>query len=130
MNAYAWMLATASDPKFRDPPRAVELAEEVVQNAPKFADKWITLGVAYYRIGDWKNAIAALEKSETLAPGRFTDINGFFLAMSQWQLGEKEEVRKWYDKAVAWMEKNDPKNEELRRFQAEAEELLGIKKKQ
>jgi hypothetical protein len=86
--------------------------------------------VAYYRIGDWKNASAALEKSETLAPGRFTDINGFFLAMSQWQLGEKEEARKWYDKAVAWMEKNDPKNEELRRFQAEAEELLGIKKKQ
>src|SRR5438552_7834847 len=117
MNAYAWMLATASDPKFRDPPRAVQLAKEVVQHAPKFADKWTTLGVAYYRASDWKNTIAALEKSETLAPGRFAGVNGFFLAMAHWQLGDKEKARQWYAKAVEAMKKQAA-GEQLRQFQA------------
>ena len=45
--------------------------------------------------------------------------------MSHWQLGKKDEARQWYDKAVEWMEKNKPDDEELKRFRAEAEELLG-----
>ena len=53
---------------------------------------------------------------------------GFFLAMAHRQLGSKEDARKWYDQAVEWMDKNQPKNEELRRFRTEAEELLGLKK--
>ena len=48
----------------------------------------------------------------------------FFLAMAHWQLGEKEQARQWNDKAVAWMDKNTPKDEELLRFRAEAEALL------
>ena len=35
----------------------------------------------------------------------------------------------WYDRAVAWMDKNQPKNEELRRFRAEVAELLGVNEK-
>ena len=31
------------------------------------------------------------------------------------------------DKAVAWMDKNDPKGDDLLRFRAEAAEVLGIK---
>ena len=50
----------------------------------------------------------------------------FLLAMAHWKLGDKAEARAWYDKAVEWMEKNQPKNEELRRFRAEASELLGV----
>ena len=34
---------------------------------------------------------------------------------------------KWYDKAVAWMDKQEKPDEELRRFRAEAAELLKIK---
>jgi hypothetical protein len=49
--------------------------------------------------------------------------------MAHWQLGKKEEACKWNDKAVAWMEKNRPKDEELKLFRAEAEELLGMKGK-
>ena len=41
------------------------------------------------------------------------------------QAWHKEEARKWYDRAVEWMEKNQPADEELKRFRAEAEELLG-----
>ena len=49
-----------------------------------------------------------------------------FLAMAHWQLGAKEEGRKWYERAVGWMEERDDRrgNDELRRFRGEAAELL------
>jgi hypothetical protein len=48
--------------------------------------------------------------------------------MAHWQLGAKEEARKWYNRAVEWMNKNPRRDEELRRFRDEAAALLGIKK--
>ena len=53
----------------------------------------------------------------------------FFLAMSHWQLGQKDKAREWYDRAAQWMDKNQPTDEELRRFRAEAAELLELKEK-
>ena len=62
--------------------------------------------------------------------------DSFLLAMACWQLGQKEEALEWYKQAVEWMEKNNDelmKNpqwpEELRRFRAETEQILGIGKK-
>ena len=52
-----------------------------------------------------------------------------FLAMANHRLSDKVAARTWYDKAVAWMDKNKPKNEELARFRAEAAELLGLREK-
>jgi hypothetical protein len=52
----------------------------------------------------------------------------FFLAMAHWQLNDKDKAREWYDQAVAWMDKNAPQNEELKRFRAEAAALLGLAK--
>ena len=80
--------------------RAVELAKKAVELAPKQGTFWNTLGVAHYRAGDWKAAVAALEKSEELRNGG-DSFDWFFLAMAHWQLGEKDEARKWYDQAVA-----------------------------
>ena len=56
-------------------------------------------------------------------------FNAFFLAMAHWQLADKPQAHSWYDKAVSWMEKNQPKDEELIRFRAEAAALLGVKEK-
>ena len=65
-----------------------------------------------------------------LALGQTLGINAFFLAMAHWQLGEKDNARDWYAKAVAWMEYIRPYDYlyygELEPFRAEAEELLGI----
>jgi tetratricopeptide (TPR) repeat protein len=83
-----------------------------------------TLGVALYRAGDWPGAIEALEKSIE-SQGR-TSYDDFFLAMCRWQLGERQEALRLYDQAVRWMDKDRPNDEELRRFRAEAAELLGI----
>ena len=53
--------------------------------------------------------------------------------MAHWQLGNKEQARKWYDQAVAWLEKNKEQlekqkryKEELLRFRAEAAALLEV----
>src|SRR5437868_12353630 len=46
--------------------------------------------------------------------------------MAHWKLGHREDARKWYDKAAGWMDKNQPKNDELGRFRVEAEQLLGV----
>ena len=127
LNAYAWMLATAADPRFRDPRRAIELANEVVRNTPRIREIWTTLGAAHYRAGDWKEAIAAIEKSETVAPGRFTAVNFLILAMAHWQLGEKEKARECYEKAVRSMEQGSQSvTGDLERFRREASQLVGI----
>ena len=81
-----------------------------------------------YRAGDCKAAVTALEKSGELRNGG-DSFDWFFLAMAHWQMGEKAEARKWYDQAVQWMDKNRPADEELRRFRAEATEMLGVNDK-
>jgi hypothetical protein len=42
------------------------------------------------------------------------------LAAAYGKLGQQEEARTWYGKAVQWMEKNAAQDEMLRRFRAEA----------
>jgi tetratricopeptide (TPR) repeat protein len=125
-NNLAWLLATCPAAKFRDPGRAAALAQKAVELAPKEGSYWNTLGAALYRAGEWSPAIAALEKSMSLRNGG-DSFDWFFLAMAHWQSGENKEACRWYANAVEWMDKRDPKNEELRRFRAEAAELLGIK---
>jgi hypothetical protein len=49
--------------------------------------------------------------------------------MTYWQLGAKDKARTWFDKSVQWMDKGLPENAELKRFRAEAAELLGVEKK-
>src|SRR5262249_26235630 len=124
-NSLAWLLATCPEEKLRNPRWAVELARKGVELAPKARGIWNTLGAALYRAGDWQAAIQALEKSMELSKGG-NSFDWFFLAMARWQLGEKDKAREFYDRAVQWMEKNRPKNEELHRFRAEASELLEL----
>jgi non-specific serine/threonine protein kinase/serine/threonine-protein kinase len=127
MADYAWMLASAADLAHRDPRRAIEMANELIRNTPKVRDVWTALGVAHYRAGAWNDAIAALEKSEAVAPGCFTAVNGYFLAMAFWQLGDKEKARAWYAQALPSAETaSQPTRRELALFRTEASRLLGI----
>jgi tetratricopeptide (TPR) repeat protein len=123
LNNLSWFLATCPDPQFRDINQALDLAERAVELAPQGCENWNTLGVAQYRAGKWAAAVVALEKSGELRKGG-DSFDWFFLAMAEWQHGNKDEARRWHDKAVGWTEKNQPQNEELQRFRAEAEELL------
>jgi tetratricopeptide (TPR) repeat protein len=125
INNLADRLANHPDPKRRDPPEAVRLAKRAVELDPNFKVGWNTLGEAHYRAGDWRAAIKALGKSMEVRKGGDSN-DWFFLAMAKWRLDEKDEARKWFHKAVGWMDKNQPKNEELRRFRVEAGALLGL----
>ena len=71
--------------------------------------------------------VALNKVAELGSPG--DSMEWFPLAMAHWQLDEKVEARQWYDRAVEWMAKNNPQDQELRRFRAEATELLKIKDK-
>jgi tetratricopeptide (TPR) repeat protein len=127
-NNTAWLLATCPEAKFRDPGRAVALAKKAIEVNPKEGTFWNTLGAAHYRAGAWKAALAALGQSMALRKGG-DSFDWFFLAMAHWQLGEKEKARTWFERAVQWMDKHQPMDEELRRFRGEATELLAVKRK-
>ena len=125
----ARLLTTCADLKLRDPERALQLAMDAVKLAPQSSYCWRVLGWAHYRTGAWQASVEALEKSMQLQkdPAGGDSFQWFFLAMAHWQLGQKEDSRKWYGRAVEWMDKERPKNEELRRIQAEAATLLGLR---
>jgi serine/threonine-protein kinase len=80
----------------------------------------------YLHLGDdWASA----GKSKEVAEARQKAVRlFFFLATAHWRIGHKGEARSWYDKGVQWMDRAEPNNDEIRRFRAEAEELLGITK--
>jgi tetratricopeptide (TPR) repeat protein len=128
-NELAWLLATCPEPRIRKPQQAVELARAATR-IPREGTFWNTLGVAYYRAGDWKAAVAAFDKSMELRAGGDA-FDWLFLAMAHAKLGNWDEARKRYDQVLEWLEKNGPmlaKNpqraDELRRFRAEAKKLI------
>jgi serine/threonine protein kinase len=134
--AMARFYATCPDKRLRKPAKAVELAKKAVEIAetleprPSLAlgDSWNTLGVAQYRAGEWKAAVTGLEKATQL-PQSGANTAGFFLAMAHWQLGDKDQAHRCYDKAVQWMETSRPHDPELIQLRAEAAALLGVGQK-
>jgi tetratricopeptide (TPR) repeat protein len=123
LNYAAWYLATAPQLAGRDPALALDLAQRAAALRPEDRAIRNTLGVARYRAGDYAGAVADLEKSVKLGSGGDSS-DFFFLAMAHNRLGDAAASRSWYDKAVQWMGQKAPKNEELIRFRAEAEEAL------
>ena len=91
------------------------------------------MGAAQYGAGDWQAAVESLTKSIELRSGGDA-FDWYFLAMAHCRLGNMEEASKWHQQAVVWEEKNAQSllgnrqlADELRRFRAEAEELLQSK---
>jgi serine/threonine protein kinase/tetratricopeptide (TPR) repeat protein len=129
LNNLAWLLATCPDERFRNGSEAVALSKRATELAPRNGCLWNTRGIAHYRVGDWNAAIAALEKSRKVFQNRpeaeaLESFSTFFLAMAHWQRGESEIARRWYDKAVRWMDKYQPKDIELQRIRAEARRVV------
>jgi tetratricopeptide (TPR) repeat protein len=121
----AWLLSDCPNRQLRNVERAVSLAKEAVLLAPKGGDCWMTLGVAHYRAGDWKAAVAALNRATELRSGG-DSTEWFFLAMAHWQLGDKQQARSWYDRATQRMDEKQPRDQKLHRWRAEAAALLGV----
>lgn len=87
-----------------------------------------TLGIVHYRRGEYDDALKALTEFHEM---KFTEpSNWLFLAMTNWQLGNKDEAREWYAKATEFLdqEKYQPTRME-KLFREEADELIGEEKK-
>jgi tetratricopeptide (TPR) repeat protein len=98
---------------------------------------WNTLGVSYYRAGEWEEARSALYRSMELRNGGEGDaFDWFFLAMIHAKLGYTDRARSLYDKAAEWSRQSAPHTPaispsqiaELSRFQVEAAQILGLPK--
>jgi predicted Zn-dependent protease len=118
-------LADCPDPDCRHPAEAVELAAKAVARAPEDGTVWATLGVANYRAGNGRQAVAALERSVELRNGNANGVEGFFLVMASWQAGDREPARERFARLARWMDQSRPNDEDLRRVRAEAAGLLG-----
>jgi tetratricopeptide (TPR) repeat protein len=124
--ALAWFLADCPATQFRDPARAAQLAKDALQVAPQSGHYWLVLGVAQYRAGQSRDAVASIQKSMEILAGGGTR-HWFILAIAHWQVGNKAAARKWYDQAVKWIEENQPRKNQVRRYRAEAAEVLRVK---
>jgi tetratricopeptide (TPR) repeat protein len=124
MNTCGWILVDCPDESLRDPDLAVALAEKAVALQPQQAKFWNTLGAAYYRRGDWPRARSSLEESINRNDGGGPH-DWFFLAMACQQLGDVERAQAWRKQAIQWMDAQEMKPEDLLRYRAEADALLG-----
>lgn len=122
-NALAWFRLTARDARFRDFNEAVEMAVRAAELAPQRAAAHNTLGIAYYRVGEFRKAVESLRQSMKLSDGG--DANDwFFLAMAHAQLGDLDEARQWYERAESWTRANAANDARFREWWQEAAELL------
>jgi tetratricopeptide (TPR) repeat protein len=123
----ACVLADCSDTTVRDPAQAVKLAQRSLDLAANDRSGWSILGIAFYRAGDWRNAITAVKQGIKLNSGGTTYAGVFVVAMAYWQMGDKKLARWWYDQAAQGMDKQKKPTSELsRRLRVEAATLLGI----
>jgi tetratricopeptide (TPR) repeat protein len=124
-NSLAWVLVASPDFSLHDVPEAVRLAKKAVAADRQSGACWHTLGVAHFRAGDYKACLEALGKDMELRNGG-DSYDWFFLAMAHWKLGNRDDARRWLDKGVQWLREHETQtqNEELQRFQAEAQAVL------
>ncbi|MHC4487941.1 MAG: redoxin domain-containing protein [Planctomycetota bacterium] len=122
-NNLAWYFYLTGPKELRNPQKALALALKAVALQPSRSAWRNTLGVAYYRLGQFDEAV------ETLQAGEDGAFDFFFLAMSYQQLGQPEKAKEAYEKAIQWWEERKPlapnHKKELTAFRAEADALLG-----
>jgi WD40 repeat protein/Flp pilus assembly protein TadD len=128
-NDLAWTYV-AGPAKVRDAVKALPLAQKAVRIAPRDAGYRNTLGVVYYRLGQFDAALETLQRSLLDdADGSEKGNNLFFLAMSYARTGANAKARECYDDAIRWW-KSQPEmsarvTAELTAFRSEAEIILG-----
>jgi tetratricopeptide (TPR) repeat protein len=121
-NDLAWLRANHPESARRDPASALALARQIVEECPDSAAYWNTLGVAHYRAGDPRSAVAALGHARALGGG--TAFDDVFLAMAHARLGESEQARQALARALVRAERDYPGHPELAGFCDEAGSLI------
>jgi serine/threonine protein kinase/WD40 repeat protein len=128
-NNLAWAFLTAPA-ALRDGKTAVLLAEKAVRNEPKNPLYRNTLGLAYYRTGQYRQAVEILRPNLQSQGASDLTYDLYILAMSCHRLGETERARDYYIWAVrssdAQKGPSPAEPEDLSALRAEAEAVLGL----
>jgi len=136
----SWVLTTGTA-QSRHPVIALYLAQRAVEKNKGNFSYLTTFGAAHYRAGHWREAVESLQSKVTLSEANANDF--FLLAMAHQQLGDQDQAKTWYEKAIQWHCRNNTDyNKTKRRYSlrrrshyyggrqylihAEAAELLGI----
>lgn len=73
LNNYAWFLVKAEDRAYRDPGRALGLAQDAILLAPEVYQVWSTLAEVRYMNGDFERAVKAMQQAIELASRQGAD---------------------------------------------------------
>ena len=111
----------------RNPDKLIELAKQADAMEPGM-NSFLSLGLAYYRAGQWRQAVANLEEWSTRHAGPANSYRGYFLAMAYWHLGRKDEARRCFHE-VDGRYVVPASRPTASRYRAEAAQLLGIAEK-
>jgi len=119
-------------PGFRSPEKALPLAQKVIQmgDHQNFIN---TLGIVYYRLGQFQKSIELLEKNVKTESGLVTALDWLCLAMCYQRVGETVKAKTYFGWATKWQDLNGASlkpldRQELESFRAEADEVLGQQK--
>ena len=128
LNAVAWKSASAPDLDAVTYNLALRRAERAAQLLPWEPQIATTLGVAQYRAGAFREAVASLERSAALrGTSGLPDLA--FLSMARQRLGLVDAARDALEKLRAEMRKPDnAADKDLQVFLREAEALVGTSK--
>jgi WD40 repeat protein/tetratricopeptide (TPR) repeat protein/predicted Ser/Thr protein kinase len=130
LNNLAWSCVTGPV-NFQLPEKALPLALKAVELSRTNPVVAVanTLGVVYYRLGRFTNAVEVFERNTQQEGGRFIACSRLFLAMSYKRLGESAKAESAFAQAAKWLEENpDQEDVEMKQFRVEAEALLGKQK--
>jgi len=127
-NDLAWFYVTGPE-HLRNPNRALTLAKKANVLRPNHWFFLNTLGVTYYRLGQYAEAVEKLESSLRDSQARAGAFDLFFLSMCHARLGDSTKARDCYDRAVKWITEHQGQLspewvEELKNFRAEADAVL------
>ena len=123
LNSFAWTTATRGDSNTEQTLIEEALLAAKTANALQPSDFSLqnTLGVCYYRLGKWEEAITELE--ESVKGGADIPHNWLFISMAKWQLDQKDEARQLLTKSILWKQGKSP-NAELKNFMLRQKGLL------
>jgi WD40 repeat protein len=125
LNWAAWEMVRRPDVAASAYRRALLLADAVCRLAPNNVSYSNTLGIAYYRVGEYRKAIDMLGRSAKLRKPSDPIDHLAFLAMAQHQLRQKEKAQETLARLRAVMKQPRwAKNAEAQGFLREAEAVL------
>ena len=82
------------------------------------------LGVAQCRTGRWQEAAEALRRADELGGGNSCVY--FFLAMADWQIGQRQAALDWYEQALECDEAQTGRYSERPDYRDEANACIGL----